>query len=73
MTSQSLQSLNLNLVAVTVAMGLSWKRRGGLYSFFAFKFIYMGRPYLAKVNSIGSVCGILLSFSRFPWQRIYIF
>ena len=57
------QSLNLNLVAVPVAMGLSHKTQGGFSLFFTCKLIQMGRPYLAKINRIGSVCVILESFS----------
>ncbi len=55
MTSQSLQSLNLNLVAISIAMGLSLKPCGRFPSFFACKLICMTQPYTAKINRIRSI------------------
>ncbi len=55
MTSQNLWSLNLNLVAVTVAMGLSRKLHGRFSSFFAWELIWMRLPYTAKIITIRSI------------------
>ncbi len=54
-THQCHQSLNLNLVAASVAMGLSWKPRGRFPSFFARKLIWMRQTHTAKINRIGLI------------------
>ena len=54
-THQCHQSLNLNLVAASVAMGLSRKPRGRFPSFFACKLIWMRLLCIAKINRIGPI------------------
>ena len=52
---QSHQSLILNLVAASVAMGLSRKPCGRFSSFFACKLIWMRQTYTAKISRIGLI------------------
>ncbi len=47
----------------SVAMGLSRKPRGRFPLFFACKLISIQPSHLARINRIGSICGILESFS----------
>ncbi len=61
-THQSHTSLNLNLVAASIAMGLSWKPLGRFPSFFACKLIWMRQTYTAKISRIGLISLDLESF-----------
>ena len=62
MTSQTLQSLSLNLVAIPVAMDLSRKPHGGFASFFACRLIWMSQLHAAKIDRIASISMDLESF-----------
>ncbi len=54
MTSQSMQSLDLNLVAIPLLCSISQKPPSRFSSFFVWLLIWMRRPY-PKINNIGSI------------------
>ena len=57
------QNLNLNLVAISVAMGLSRKPCGGFPWFFACKSGWMSQVRIAKIITIGPIPVDLEGFS----------